>query len=103
MTLPHFASPSEMTCRCSPGRAGARTATSISICALLAGSATVPEATSPTGVPKTRSEEHTSELQSRFDLVCRLLLEIKKNMRAFFFVCDCSLYLVAVWVFYRWL
>src|SRR5438067_3379269 len=29
---------------------------------------------------KTRSEEHTSELQSRFDLVCRLLLE-KKKMR----------------------
>src|SRR5699024_11856267 len=28
---------------------------------------------------KLRSEEHTSELQSRFDLVCRLLLE-KKNM-----------------------
>src|SRR5207249_11662103 len=27
-----------------------------------------------------RSEEHTSELQSRFDLVCRLLLE-KKNTR----------------------
>src|SRR5699024_4908633 len=26
-----------------------------------------------------RSEEHTSELQSRFDLVCRLLLEQKKN------------------------
>src|SRR5699024_11298486 len=25
-----------------------------------------------------RSEEHTSELQSRFDLVCRLLLEEKK-------------------------
>src|SRR5699024_11526970 len=25
-----------------------------------------------------RWEEHTSELQSRFDLVCRLLLEIKK-------------------------
>src|SRR5699024_11851945 len=25
-----------------------------------------------------RSEEHTSELQSRFDLVCRLLLETKK-------------------------
>src|SRR5699024_12549229 len=25
-----------------------------------------------------RSEEHTSELQSRFDLVCRLLLEKKK-------------------------
>src|SRR5699024_11403473 len=29
--------------------------------------------------PDTRSEEHTSELQSRFDLVCRLLLEKKKN------------------------
>src|SRR5207249_9082588 len=28
--------------------------------------------------PPSRSEEHTSELQSRFDLVCRLLLE-KKN------------------------
>src|SRR5207249_9267613 len=27
---------------------------------------------------RTRSEEHTSELQSRFDLVCRLLLEKKK-------------------------
>src|SRR5699024_11220541 len=25
--------------------------------------------------PDARSEEHTSELQSRFDLVCRLLLE----------------------------
>src|SRR5699024_12253897 len=28
---------------------------------------------------KTRSEEHTSELQSRFELVCRLLLEKKKK------------------------
>src|SRR5699024_11924335 len=28
---------------------------------------------------KKRSEEHTSELQSRFDLVCRLLLEKKKR------------------------
>src|SRR5699024_11702174 len=28
-----------------------------------------------------RSEEHTSELQSRFDLVCRLLLEKKKMMK----------------------
>src|SRR5438067_6432962 len=32
-----------------------------------------------------RSEEHTSELQSRFDLVCRLLLEKKKtNFTEFF-------------------
>src|SRR5207249_10886202 len=28
---------------------------------------------------RSRSEEHTSELQSRFDLVCRLLLEKKKK------------------------
>src|SRR5699024_11559059 len=30
---------------------------------------------------KDRSEEHTSELQSRFDLVCRLLLEKKKKKK----------------------
>src|SRR5437588_8213422 len=29
-----------------------------------------------------RSEEHTSELQSHSDLVCRLLLEKKKTMRS---------------------
>src|SRR5690349_24712819 len=29
--------------------------------------------------PRPRSEEHTSELQSRRDLVCRLLLEKKNN------------------------
>src|SRR5687768_17625182 len=29
--------------------------------------------------PSLRSEEHTSELQSRLHLVCRLLLEKKKN------------------------
>src|SRR5690349_24743769 len=31
--------------------------------------------------PQTRSEEHTSELQSRRDLVCRLLLEKKKKKK----------------------
>src|SRR6266496_6390562 len=30
--------------------------------------------------PTARSEEHTSELQSRRDLVCRLLLEKKKKI-----------------------
>ena len=30
-------------------------------------------------VREARSEEHTSELQSRFDIVCRLLLEKKKT------------------------
>src|SRR6266496_5786490 len=33
-----------------------------------------------------RSEEHTSELQSRRDLVCRLLLEKKKKIRKLQFV-----------------
>src|SRR5438874_5313460 len=33
------------------------------------------------GPDRTRSEEHTSELQSRRDLVCRLLLEKKKRSR----------------------
>src|SRR5207247_3827785 len=31
--------------------------------------------------PAERSEEHTSELQSRVDLVCRLLLEKKKKKK----------------------
>src|SRR5438034_9211252 len=33
----------------------------------------------PTVLPPLRSEEHTSELQSHSDLVCRLLLEKKKK------------------------
>src|SRR5258707_6107474 len=33
----------------------------------------------PTGISMLRSEEHTSELQSRQYLVCRLLLEKKTN------------------------
>src|SRR5207249_11937938 len=32
-------------------------------------------------IGRERSEEHTSELQSRFDLVCRLLLEKKKKKK----------------------
>src|SRR5206468_6179300 len=35
------------------------------------------------GAPPERSEEHTSELQSRSDLVCRLLLEKKKHKRQY--------------------
>src|SRR5699024_952226 len=34
----------------------------------------------PNDIRNAKSEEHTSELQSRFDLVCRLLLE-KKNLK----------------------
>src|SRR5256885_7135736 len=33
------------------------------------------------GRPQRRSEEHTSELQSPCNLVCRLLLEKKKDLR----------------------
>src|SRR5256885_15348127 len=39
-----------------------------------------------TGTSARRSEEHTSELQSPCNLVCRLLLEKKKE-------CECSSYL----------
>src|SRR5262245_63956367 len=35
---------------------------------------------------KSRSEEHTSELQSLRHLVCRLLLEKKKSLFEYFFV-----------------
>src|SRR5688572_31358451 len=34
-----------------------------------------------TATTKTRSEEHTSELQSQSNLVCRLLLEKKKKKK----------------------
>src|SRR5206468_7725595 len=37
-----------------------------------------------------RSEEHTSELQSRSELVCRLLLEKKKNSKSFFATPACA-------------
>src|SRR5437868_12657510 len=44
------------------------------------GSSATPPSDMPSCISQadSRSEEHTSELQSRFDLVCRLLLE-KKN------------------------
>src|SRR2546422_7213880 len=38
-----------------------------------------PPRTAARGSASRRSEEHTSELQSRLHLVCRLLLEKKKN------------------------
>src|SRR2546422_438892 len=44
------------------------------------------------GPPPERSEEHTSELQSRLHLVCRLLLEKKKHTpRTHRYDADCSL------------
>src|SRR3712207_8252670 len=41
---------------------------------------TLADAASPEAIAQARSEEHTSELQSRQYLVCRLLLEKKKNI-----------------------
>src|SRR2546430_5272009 len=38
-------------------------------------------AKSSLALPASRSEEHTSELQSQSNLVCRLLLEKKKNKK----------------------
>src|SRR2546428_7816893 len=40
-----------------------------------------PACAAPAGTQTSRSEEHTSELQSRSDVVCRLLLEKKKTVR----------------------
>src|SRR6266705_6505450 len=40
----------------------------------------------PTMPTRTRSEEHTSELQSPYDLVCRLLLEKKKKTTLKYFI-----------------
>src|SRR2546427_3516320 len=37
--------------------------------------------TTPHTVTRSRSEEHTSELQSQSNLVCRLLLEKKKKLK----------------------
>src|SRR5438094_1488591 len=45
--------------------------------AITGGSASAPDVVRGRGAP--RLEEHTSELQSPYDLVCRLLLEKKKN------------------------
>src|SRR2546422_3714855 len=51
------------------------TASSASVCV----GSTVTLSAAPTGGSYSRSEEHTSELQSRLHLVCRLLLEKKKK------------------------
>src|SRR2546430_10386685 len=59
--------------------------------------AELPTAVNPLGVkgagqagciaaPQTRSEEHTSELQSQSNLVCRLLLEKKKRNQTYRYI-----------------
>src|SRR2546430_13420407 len=50
------------------------------ICEIVSGGATAePDRSTRALRPCRRSEEHTSELQSQSNLVCRLLLEKKKN------------------------
>src|SRR2546422_4013638 len=67
--------------RAAPGRDVARAARAGAAGARLGGDAPPPD---PRRVPlrcADRSEEHTSELQSRLHLVCRLLLEKKKKKK----------------------
>src|SRR5699024_11942161 len=61
------------------GRLRRAAATAVSIVLLTLGGLLLAE---PAQACACRSEEHTSELQSRFDLVCRLLLEKKKKKRS---------------------
>src|SRR5690606_41772539 len=60
-------------------RARCRRTTSTSPGAVRTPPAPVSPASVPTDRTSSRSEEHTSELQSRENLVCRLLLEKKKK------------------------
>src|SRR2546426_7567297 len=80
------------TCRMSPsrGRYGTRLVGSLNLrggtsTSFASGTRVPGGASSVTRVPEAklveRSEEHTSELQSPCNLVCRLLLEKKKKMR----------------------
>src|SRR5687768_17647828 len=64
--------------------AGGRMARLLRAAAVLADSAAgaeLPHAARLVGAGERRSEEHTSELQSRLHLVCRLLLEKKKQKK----------------------
>src|SRR2546429_2724366 len=63
-----------------PRWAEARVATTYDSCAICRYSSTTGLRSVTTPSTVTRSEEHTSELQSRLHLVCRLLLEKKKKL-----------------------
>src|SRR2546426_9287155 len=52
----------------------------LAVANLVAAAPPCPIAVTPDVHPMTRSEEHTSELQSPCNLVCRLLLEKKKKI-----------------------
>src|SRR2546422_2880772 len=61
-------------------RSGRCSCVALSACAPVTHSATISTSGSSERRERTRSEEHTSELQSRLHLVCRLLLEKKKQL-----------------------
>src|SRR5437867_10368552 len=75
--------------RSSPGRRAARRSPACSTRPTSPPTRRRPRAPAPRSTPLcscrcsawARSEEHTSELQSPYDLVCRLLLEKKKNKK----------------------
>src|SRR5207247_4225702 len=62
--------PCSQATRCSSVAPGRRNTSSMGLAS---------ESTTLPGSAASRSEEHTSELQSRVDLVCRLLLDKKKK------------------------
>src|SRR2546427_7312291 len=67
----------------SPGSASAPVSSTTGSIASARSTSTTPGCPATTGSSTTRrSEEHTSELQSQSNLVCRLLLEKKKKKNA---------------------
>src|SRR3989475_6127706 len=70
--IAHIVSPSPLT---PLGSKGLGESSSMTVPAVIANA--VSDALAPLGI-RIRSEEHTSELQSQSNLVCRLLLEKKK-------------------------
>src|SRR3989449_2469244 len=81
--VPH--SPNSQPCFVPVSPASSRSTSSSVLCGAKATSTASPFSSSAifSLVSTMRSEEHTSELQSRLHLVCRLLLEKKKKKQTF--------------------
>src|SRR2546429_6214995 len=62
------------------------------VCSILSLGLTLSQVCSKQSICRLRSEEHTSELQSRLHLVCRLLLEKKKTLTRPICRCNCQIY-----------
>src|SRR2546422_5091191 len=76
-----FRSPTDQTAPTAPSGLSSSNLTSTSVQLTWSGSTDPPGGSGLAGykIYRQRSEEHTSELQSRLHLVCRLLLEKKKK------------------------